>query len=672
MISRAALLTTLTDEALMALASVGLLRRAHKDREKQPPRLVEESDERFVIACEGGAATVTVPTSGAREARCTCPARQGCRHVLAACLVLREHLQTREGAPTEAPAETKPKTSGVATEGAGAASDAAPGEREAPPSPRPSNRPAGAKFAGAPRTRDEVLEAIRAALGDMVSLGFSRLSESSRDRLVTLAMSAHGVDLALLEKHLRTLAERVSSALAHDVTFHPRELLGAGSRAWVIATALAEHAEPRPESLVGQFRTRYDEVPGVLSLHGMGAWQWRTPSGYAGLTLAFWDEARQSWCTWTDSRPEFYTAGAFEPQRSYVQTSVWDAESPLRSSRRHLRLAGARRNPEGRLSSQGARVSTGDRTAPERVRMERLRFNDWSRLAEHLQEVQGPGIQESRPVDHLVLVTPAAWGRACWDEGRQEACLPLLDGGRRVLMLTVPHVEAWSFAVRTLETWEPEVFGTWGVLGFARIGPRGLVMDPVSFFNAVSLPPPFDSPILNLTLDMPIPGPRSTPRLHEREDAETHPCTFSMEALRQAARAVELRLPGAVERVPLTGPSPGAGGPAEGTTHRLASLLESALSVLESMAEAGVASTRPWQGQRLSEISQRLSQWGMDMTAAALRHAGVPPGESSGAAREPAGHLLWAWWLIQAASEQADLAWAAAETKCVTLPVDTG
>ena len=54
--------------------------------------------------------------------------------------------------------------------------------------------------AGAARSREEVLASVGAVVSEMVSLGLSRLSRASAQRLQTLAVSAHGVDLPRLER----------------------------------------------------------------------------------------------------------------------------------------------------------------------------------------------------------------------------------------------------------------------------------------------------------------------------------------------------------------------------------------------------------------------------------------------------------------------------------------
>ena len=62
---------------------------------------------------------------------------------------------------------------------------------------------------GAPRSRPEVLSSVGAVLAEMIALGLSRLSKATEQRLRTLAVSAHGVDLPRMERMLRSLADEV-------------------------------------------------------------------------------------------------------------------------------------------------------------------------------------------------------------------------------------------------------------------------------------------------------------------------------------------------------------------------------------------------------------------------------------------------------------------------------
>lgn len=74
------------DDAFAALANRGLLRRARKDLEKETPEVLEESSTRLVI--QFGGQRIEFDASGPAGARCTCTARAGCQHILAAAIAL--------------------------------------------------------------------------------------------------------------------------------------------------------------------------------------------------------------------------------------------------------------------------------------------------------------------------------------------------------------------------------------------------------------------------------------------------------------------------------------------------------------------------------------------------------------------------------------------------------
>jgi hypothetical protein len=74
------------DDAFAALANRGLLRRARKDLDKETPDIVEESSSRLVV--QFGGQRIEFDARGPAAARCTCAARAGCQHVLAAAIFL--------------------------------------------------------------------------------------------------------------------------------------------------------------------------------------------------------------------------------------------------------------------------------------------------------------------------------------------------------------------------------------------------------------------------------------------------------------------------------------------------------------------------------------------------------------------------------------------------------
>jgi hypothetical protein len=82
----AALLARLDDDAWVALANRGLLRRARKDLDATPPTLVEETDDAVVVAV--GERRVRMPLAGPADATCDCPSPVACQHLVAAGLWL--------------------------------------------------------------------------------------------------------------------------------------------------------------------------------------------------------------------------------------------------------------------------------------------------------------------------------------------------------------------------------------------------------------------------------------------------------------------------------------------------------------------------------------------------------------------------------------------------------
>ena len=110
-----AALSVFDDAALEALANKGLVRRAAKDVEAGKVTVTSLSETAAVVAADDG--TVEVDARGPRAARCTCVAKEICRHRLAAVMVL------RAGGDAAAPA-----SSGRTGEAAASAPGAAGGE----------------------------------------------------------------------------------------------------------------------------------------------------------------------------------------------------------------------------------------------------------------------------------------------------------------------------------------------------------------------------------------------------------------------------------------------------------------------------------------------------------------------------------------------------------------
>jgi hypothetical protein len=336
--------------------------------------------------------------------------------------------------------------------------------------------------AEAPRTREGVLAAVGGVLGEVALLGTSRLSRATAERLRTLSASAHGVDLPLLERLLRTLAAEVELVLARDAQADATRLLGVAARVEALRHGLARP----PSALVGEHRTAYDLV-GDIELIGLGARRWRTRSGYMGLTVSFWDRSARAWATWTDARPT--TTGGLDPLARYRAEGPWTGlVSPAQASRSSLRLTGAWRNRYGRLSGRPSTraIVTGPADPAEAPTLAR-----WSEIGERAARVFGGGFSDRGERDELVLLAPTAWGPAQFDAVRQEVVRPILDAEGCTLSIVLSHTPENLDAVNALESFEPS--GAHSLLGLLRLDAGRLTVEPIAIHSGPR--------VFNLTLD---------------------------------------------------------------------------------------------------------------------------------------------------------------------------
>lgn len=96
-----ALLARFDDEAWVALANRGLLRRAQKDLEKTAATVAEEGADHLVMAF--GEQRIRFDARGPAAAQCSCPANGVCQHVLAASMALQRLLGEAAPAPGAVP-----------------------------------------------------------------------------------------------------------------------------------------------------------------------------------------------------------------------------------------------------------------------------------------------------------------------------------------------------------------------------------------------------------------------------------------------------------------------------------------------------------------------------------------------------------------------------------------
>jgi len=334
-----------------------------------------------------------------------------------------------------------------------------------------------------PREMVEVVTAAMRLLEDMVRAGLSHPSEMTSARLTTLSMSALGCNLHRLSSALRALGDEVEMLIGRDAGADEERVLARAGTTYALCTAIMAALPDAPEALVGRARTRYDEIP-LLELAGLGAYEWRTGSGYSGLTVVLWAPEKGEWYTWTDARPEFRGSGMV-PARRYRGPGPWmGVPSPEEASKSHLRLSGAKRNHYRRLSSSsGTTAAVTGRTELSSLGLERTTFTSWGDLLGRAVASRAMGLEEPDPLSALAVLKPARWGARMYDEVEQALRWELIDEDGDVLEMVIRNEPADAHKLRRLEAMDPASEGVWGVLGQVRLGPDGATVYPISMLR---------------------------------------------------------------------------------------------------------------------------------------------------------------------------------------------
>jgi hypothetical protein len=545
-----AALAAFDDDALAALANRGLVRRARKDLETNTPRVLDDDAGagRVRVAVEEAEVELMLPPV---RSRCSCPASGVCRHILTALIFVKERAAEGEA---ESTAETETRSASIDEVLAlddesisrwagkplvtrvrkllaqGLPVEFEPGGTLAARLPTrnvtcrwmPGGGPEGmvcschaagpcehrvaavlafqaargvrvlddpadpalTVSAGAPRTRDEVLASVGLVVAEMVTLGLARLSRGTAERLRTLAISAHGVDLPRLERMVRSLAAEAELYLARDAQAESARLLGLAARVEALRVGLTRNPSPH---LIGLHRTTYEPV-GDIEVVGLGARAWRSGSGFAGLTVYFWDRSARDWATWTDARP--LTVGGFDPVSRSQAEGPWSGiSSPAEAARRILRLTGCWRNREGRLSGRpSTQAITMGAAEPASIP---ARIEHWDAVADKARALFGGGFRDRSEQDAIVLLSPASWGAARFNDVRQELVRLVFDPEGRPLSLVLRHLKETDQAVTTLKDHDPA--DTRSVLGILHLEAGQLAVEPIALHTAGG--------VINLTLD---------------------------------------------------------------------------------------------------------------------------------------------------------------------------
>ncbi len=433
-LSPADVLGNLSDQELQKWAGKPLVRKALKTLAADMPVEIEATGSLLVRFPTRNITCRWIPTGGLVGMICSCQAENVCEHVVTAILAYQVSLGKRQITVEQA---------------------------------------ALAESSGAPRTRSEVLASVGTVLREMLSLGLARLSAATAQRLMTLAVSAHGVDLPRLERMLKTLADEVQLALRRDAQSNSANLIAQAARVEALRTALTKSASA---TLVGQHRTHYHDV-GQITLIGLGAQRWRSKGGYHGVTVYFWDESRKNWATWSESRP--VTQPGFDAASRFRSDGPWDGcRSPQEAAESVLRLSLACRNSQGRISGRSATRALV--VGPSQPREVPGAIRAWTELAERAKRLFRAGLGERNENLELVLLVPKLWGPAFYDSLRQELVRPVADEAGRSVNLWLPFTPENEAGVEFLEHLDPAA--TFGLLGAIRLVAGQVCIQPISLY----------------------------------------------------------------------------------------------------------------------------------------------------------------------------------------------
>lgn len=428
-------LANLSDDDLQKWVGKALFRKAVKALAGDPLVEIEIAGNLVIRFPTRNITCRWIPGGDFTSLVCSCQAETVCEHVVTAILAYQASLGTREIVTEAAPLD---------------------------------------ESAGAPRTRAEVLESTGVVLRNIVSLGLARISEATRQRLITLAVSAHGVDLPRLERMLKSLADELDRMLRRDARASSANALQLATRIEALRTALAKSFTP---ALVGQHRSQYYNV-GQLTLVGVGAKQWRSGGGYHGVTVYFWDESRKGWSTWSESRP--VDQPGFDPASRFFSDGPWTGcSSPEEAARSAIKVTGAWRNAQGRISGRAS--TRAIITAASRITDIPDPLADWTQLADRAKTLFAGRLGDRTENQELVLLVPKAWGPPAFDSLKQELIRPVVDDNGRVLDLWLPFHAQNETAVDRLEHHDPKQ--TTGVFGAIRLVAGRLCVQPISLFD---------------------------------------------------------------------------------------------------------------------------------------------------------------------------------------------
>lgn len=327
----------------------------------------------------------------------------------------------------------------------------------------------------------KILRKTQRLFQDFAEIGTAHLSGAAVEQLQTLATGAGGASLYRLSFALKSLADNLRLSLERSAQANETAWLIALARTFALCSALLDAPGEPNRKLIGASRSDYEET-GALELAGVGAYQWRTASGYHGVTILFWCERAARFFTWTDARP--VADRTFAPQSCFHGEMRWQGiATPEIAARSFFKLQNPQRNEQNRLSgSASVRAIAAGETDLEKLDFGANDFRVWSDLRGYFAGIFAAGLKEREASKEFVVVRPAQFGERFFDRTTQLFEWKIIDEQNQVLSLKIPFNAVNETAIQTLERINPAQSEIKGILARVALDAEGLYLQPISLF----------------------------------------------------------------------------------------------------------------------------------------------------------------------------------------------
>jgi hypothetical protein len=557
------------DDALAALASAGLVRRAAKDVEagkvawESPP-----GPKQGLLRADGQ--LVSISADGPAKASCDCPAPEICKHILAATIWLRNSTASDQNEVTaDVLAEVLAldpaavfKAAGLAATRKAAAMYAGCGTAmltslpgalliqvpdmditcryisdagftgmvsEAPAASRATMhmlaitaiwRLHGRDFswpaavAAMPAISENILtdaerqflDRLRQLILEACRSGWAHVSEVMPTQLRSFAMSARVESFPRLAGMLRTLAGTTELLVKDDLSADERQAIRLAARIHALCHALEQSSGDVLRELRGRAQRLFDGNQ-ALELLPLGAHWWEQRGGARGLTISFWDHASLSVMQTVLARRDASDTG-FSRADAWSYHTLWQGAGPAQTlAGGALMLEDVRVSSDGRLSLSG---ETRARVLPpwsaSDKRWSAAGYDDWSELAGAIR--MSAGLRGETIA--CVLLKPSAVDTPQLDEIRQIARWQLRDKHGVPLLLRLSCESRHHQRLENIAAWVAAGIPIKAVLARLERDMDGGTLEPVSLIvesNGV---------LRSVALDYEAPASSSAPTLMRR------------------------------------------------------------------------------------------------------------------------------------------------------------